>query len=380
MKTKHAKTPTPLSTFSFPTKILFGAGALSSLPSLVAEMKIRRPLVVTDPGLLMTSAWAGLQEISGAQWPVFCDVHPNPTAEDVEGAARAFRKGKCDAVLAFGGGSALDTGKAVRLRIKRPKLSLAQFDFALDWSGLAPFMAIPTTAGTGSEVGRSSVITMDARKRVLFHPALLAALVILDPALTTDLPGRLTAATGADALTHCIESYTSTVYHPLCDAVALEGLHLIAHALPRAVKNGHDVEARGQMQIAAMMGGIAFQKDLGVAHSLSHPLSTMCGLHHGTANALTLPASMSFNAERRPGLYRRVGLALGLPEPDDRATIAFIQSFLEGIGLRPGLRHYGVKPSQFTALAAQALDDSCHLTNPVPVTKKDLRHLYEIAF
>jgi alcohol dehydrogenase class IV len=298
----------------------------------------------------------------------------------VEGAAQAFRRGKCDAVIALGGGSPLDAGKAVRLRLKRPRLSLAQFDFALDWSGLAPFIAIPTTAGTGSEVGRSSVITMDARKRVLFHPALLAALVILDPALTIDLPARLTAATGADALTHCIESHTSTVYHPLCDAIALEGLHLIAHALPLAVKNGSDLEARGQMLIAAMMGGIAFQKDLGVAHSLSHPLSTLCGLHHGTANALTLPASMSFNAERRPGLYRRVGLALGLREPDDRATIAFIQSFLEGIGLRPGLRHYGVKPSQFSALAAQALADSCHRTNPVPVTKKDLRHLYEIAF
>jgi 4-hydroxybutyrate dehydrogenase len=380
MKMKHKKIATQLSTFSFPTKILFGAGALSSLPSMLAEWKIRRPLVVTDPGLLQTGAFARLQEISGGKLPVFCDVHPNPIAEDVEGAARAFRQGKCDAVLAFGGGSPLDVGKAVRLRLKRPKLSLAQFDFALDWSGLAPFIAIPTTAGTGSEVGRSSVITMGGRKRVLFHPALLAAFVILDPALTADLPARLTAATGADALTHCIESYTSTVYHPLCDGIALEGLHLIAHALPRAVKNGADLEARGQMQIAAMMGGIAFQKELGVAHSLSHPLSTVCGLHHGTANALTLPASMIFNAERRPGLYRRVGLALGLSEPDDRATIAFVQSFLEGIGLRPGLRHYGVKPSQFATLAAQALEDSCHRTNPVPVTKKDLRHLYEIAF
>jgi len=215
---------------------------------------------------------------------------------------------------------------------------------------------------------------------VFFHPALLAAFVILDPTLTTDLPARLTAATGADALTHCIESYTSTVYHPLCDAVALEGLHLIAHALPRAVKNGNDLEARGDMQIAAMMGGIAFQKDLGVAHSLSHPLSTLCGLHHGTANALTLPASMEFNAARKPGIYRRVGVALGLSDPDDRATIAFVQTFLEAIGLPPGLRHYGVKPSQFPALTKLAVEDSCHLTNPVPVTKKDMRRLYEAAY
>jgi alcohol dehydrogenase class IV len=377
---KHAKIATQISTFSFPTKILFGAGALSSLPSLLGPLKIRRPLIVTDAGILPTGAFARLQEISGGQWPVYSEVHPNPTAEDVEGAAKAFRRGRCDAVLAFGGGSPLDAGKAVRLRLRRPKLSLAKFDFTLDWSGLAPFIAIPTTAGTGSEVGRSSVITMDGRKQVLFHPALLAAFVILDPELTAALPARLTAATGADALTHCIESYTSTVYHPLCDGIALEGLHLIAHALPRAVKNGNDLEARGQMQIAATMGGIAFQKDLGVAHSLSHPLSTMCGLHHGTANALTLPASMEFNAARRPGLYRRVGVALGLNDADDRAVIAFVRWFLEGIGLRPGLRHYGVKPAQFAALAEQALADSCHKTNPVPVTKKDLRRLYETAY
>ena len=190
----------------------------------------------------------------------------------------------------------------------------------------------------------------------------------------------MTAATGADALTHCIESYTSPVFHPLCDGIALEGLHLIAQALPRAVKNGNDLEARGHMLIAASMGGIAFQKDLGVVHSLSHPLSTICGLHHGTANALTLPASMEFNAKRRPGLYHRVGVALGLNNPDDRTTIAFIRSFLEVIGLAPGLRHYGVKPSQFPALTTQALADSCHKTNPVPVTKKDLRQLYEASY
>jgi 4-hydroxybutyrate dehydrogenase len=377
---KRAHTAEQISTFSFPTKILFGAGALSSLPSVLAGLRIRRPLIVTDQGILKTTAFAALEKISGGKWPCYGEVKSNPLAQDVEGAVQVFRKGKCDAVIAFGGGSPMDAGKAVRLRLKRPKLSLAKFDFALDWSGLAPFMAIPTTAGTGSEVGRSSVITMDGRKRVLFHPALLAACVILDPALTADLPARLTAATGADALTHCIESFTSTVYHPLCDAVALEGLHLIAQALPRAVKNGNDLEARGQMQIAAMMGGIAFQKDLGVVHSLSHPLSTLCGLHHGAANALTLPAGMSFNAERRPGLYRRVGLALGLTDPDDRATIAFVQTFLEGIGLRPGLRHYGVKPSQFSALTAQAMEDSCHRTNPVPVTKKDMRRLYERAY
>ena len=163
---------------------------------------------------------------------------------------------------------------------------------------LAPFIAIPTTAGTGSEVGRSSVITIDDQKLVIFHPALLANLVMLDPELTIDLPANLTAATGADALTHCIESFTSPVFHPLCDGIALEGIHLIAQALRPAVHEPANLEARGKMLIAATMGGIAFQKDLGAAHSLAHPLSAICGLHHGLANALLLPSVMAFNARR----------------------------------------------------------------------------------
>ncbi len=380
MKSKKSASTPQLSTFAFPTKTLYGPGAIASLPSMLAELRIKHPLIVTDPGLLPTNAFDQLQKVSKGKWPICSAVHPNPIVDDVEACSQAFRKGKCDAVLAFGGGSALDVGKAVRLRLKRPKLPLSKFDWTLDWSGLAPFIAIPTTAGTGSEVGRSSVITIDGRKRVMFHPALLAAFVILDPALTVDLPPRLTAATGADALTHCIESFVSPVFHPLCEGIALEGLHLIATALPRAVKNGTDLEARGHMQIAAMMGGIAFQKDLGVAHSLSHPLSTLCGLHHGTANALTLPATMRFNASRKPGLYRRVGIALGLENPDDCATIEFVEHLLRDIGLAPGLRNYGVKTSQFPALTKLAFADSCHQTNAVPVTTKDLRELYEIAY
>src|SRR5207249_2808034 len=176
---------------------------------------------------------------------------------------------------------------------------------------LAPFVAIPTTAGTGSEVGRSSVITLDGttRKAVLFHPDLLAKLAILDPELTRGLPPRLTAATGTDALTHCIESYTCPAFHPMCDGIALEGIRLIVEALPRAFHNGNDVEARGKMLVAAAMGAVAFQKDLGATHSLAHPLSSLCGMHHGTANAVCLPAVMEFNAQRKPGLYRRVGVA-----------------------------------------------------------------------
>ncbi len=367
-----------LSTFSFPTTTHCGAGARSGLRDWLARASCERPLVVTDAGLLKTKAFALLEEaVAGAA--IFSDVHPNPIEEDVEGAFRAYQEHRCDSVIAFGGGSALDVGKAVRLRVKWPDVTLRHFDFDADWSGLASLIAIPTTAGTGSEVGRSSVIIMEHRKRVIFHPALLASLVILDPEFTRELPPKLTAATGADALTHCIESFTSPVFHPLCDGIALEGIHLIANALLRAVKDGGDLEARGRMQVAAAMGGIAFQKDLGATHSLAHPLSSLCGLHHGLANALCLPFVMDFNAERKPGVYRRVGIALGLSDPTDAATIATVRALLDEIGLKPGLRAHGVDESKLDALADQAFEDSCHATNPVPVTREDLRGLYERA-
>jgi alcohol dehydrogenase class IV len=368
------------STFSFPTTILFGVGVRSELRGWLGRLACARPLIVTDASLTRTNAFALLiASLEGLTNAVFGDVRPNPIEDDVEGAFRAFRENGCDAVIAFGGGSAMDVGKAVRLRIKRPERTLAQFESGADWTGLVPFIAIPTTAGTGSEVGRSSVIIMGNRKRVVFHPELLASVVILDPEFTRELPPKLTAATGADALTHCIESFTSPVFHPLCDGIALEGINLIAKALPRAVRDGGDLEARGLMQVAAAMGGIAFQKELGATHSLAHPLSALCGLHHGLANALCLPFVMEFNAARKPGLYRRVGIALGLRDPSDAVTIEAIRELLAEIGLKPGLRAHGVEESKLDALADQAFEDSCHATNPVPVTREDLRNLYERA-
>ena len=365
--------------FSFPTKIRFGAGCLQELPGHLAALGVSKPLIVTDPGLVATEAFKSLEKISGRNWAVFSGVHPNPTIDDVEASTAAYQEGKCDSVIAFGGGSALDVGKVIRLCIKRPERPLLPFEFEADWSGLVPCVTIPTTAGTGSEVGRSSVIIKDGRKQVIFHPSLLASLVILDPELTRGLPPKLTAATGADALIHCLESFTSPVFHPPCDGIALEGLHLIGQSLARAVKNGDDLEARGKMQVAAMMGAIAFQKDLGAIHSLAHPLSTFCGLHHGTANALCAPFVMRFNAAGKPGLYHRVGLALGLSQPDDEEVIEYISDLFRGIGLAPGLGAYGVKESQLDAMSDQAFEDTCHQTNPVPVTRNDLRALYQLA-
>jgi alcohol dehydrogenase class IV len=381
----------PASTFSFPTTTLFGPGTLGELPTRLQQIGCKRPLVVTDPGLLETRAFELLKQAMGSSTgistEVFSGVHPNPVEQDVVLAAGAFTDKGCDCVIAFGGGSALDVGKACRLLIKRPKLALASFNFNDDWRGLAPCVCVPTTAGTGSEVGRSSVVTLDStrRKAVLFHPELLARLVILDPQLTTGLPPRLTAATGLDALTHCIESFTSPVFHPLCDGVALEGIHLIVEALPRAFRNGSDLDARGRMLVAAAMGAVAFQKDLGATHSLAHPLSSLCGMHHGTANAVCLPAVMEFNAQRKPGLYRRVGVAAGLDvlkagdTEADRRTIAFMRGLTRELGLGEGLRAFGVNESQLEALAEQAFADPCHATNPVPVTREDLRALYQAS-
>jgi 4-hydroxybutyrate dehydrogenase len=312
---------------------------------------------------------------------VVSDIHANPTRDDVEGATRAFIERGCDSVVGIGGGSALDVAKIVRLRAKLRDWDLVN---PLPTNGaiedLAPLIAIPTTAGTGSEVGRSSVITIDGQKRVIFHPALLAKLVILDPELTIELPAKLTAATGADALTHCIESFTSPTFHPLCDGIALEGIHLIATSLRTAVREPANLGARGNMLIAATMGGIAFQKDLGAAHSLAHPLSAICGLHHGLANALVLPMVMRFNAARNEypfPLYVRVGEAMGLDRATDARTVHAVEDLFKDIGLPRDLGTVGVKPEQLPALADQAFADSCHQTNPVPVTRADLLHIYE---
>jgi alcohol dehydrogenase class IV len=375
--------------FSFPTRIVCGPGTVARLPEELVRLKVNRPLVVTDAGLLQTQTFNTLAGVLGTNaqgktWFVHSGIHPNPIEADVRQAAAACLGNQCDGVIALGGGSPLDAAKAARLLVKRPGFSLARFYEEPDWAGLLPFVAIPTTAGTGSEVGRSSVITLDGahRKTILGHPELLARAVILDAQLTTGLPPKLTAATGADALTHCIESFTCPVYHPMCDGIALEGIRLIVNALPKAFTDGMNLDARGEMLMAASMGAVAFQKDLGVVHSLAHPLSTLCGMHHGLANALCLVAGMAFCAGKRTGIYRRVGIACGVDvlrdsnAEADMRTIQFIGSFLVGLGLNTRLSDHGVKREQLDALVEQAFEDPCHRTNVVPVTKDDLRRLY----
>ena len=367
-----------ISSFAFPTPILHGPGAVLELPARLGALGGHRPLVVTDPGLLSTAAFQTLQGLL-PKAAVFSGVHPNPVEADVEAAAAAYRDAGCDSVIGFGGGSTLDVAKITRAAVATSIPRWSDLNWKDQPGPLAPFVAIPTTAGTGSEVGRSSVITFGKTKRVIFHPELLARLVILDPQLTVALPPKLTAATGADALVHGIESFTSPVFHPLCDAIAIECVRIACQFLPRAVAKGDDLEARGMMLIAATMGGISFQKDLGAVHSLSHPLSAHFGVHHGLANALCLLPVMRLNADRKPGLYRRLAAALELAEFSDDAFIAAMADLLERIGLTGGLRAHGVTKDALPILAEAAFADSCHATNPVPVTREDLHKLYELA-
>jgi len=381
-----------ITTFSFPTRIVFGVGATRQLPACLKESGVRRPLLVTDPGLRAAPPFKAVESAlqdGGIQYEVFDGVHPNPIEEDVVRAAETYRKAGCNGVIGLGGGSAIDVAKATVV-MAREQGTLA--DLEAQAGGVDrmtgpydPIIAIPTTAGTGSEVGRSSVITSHKlrRKIIIFSPWLMPKRAILDPELTVTLPPFLTASTGMDAFTHCLESLTCPVYHPLCDAIAIHGLELVIRYLERATRDGRDIEARGNMLVAASMGAIAFQKDLGAAHSLAHPLSTEFGLHHGLANALCLPAVMSFNLDAAASHYARLARLYGdnnSNEPDNREAgkaVNMVEAMIDRIGIKRGLRNHGVPRESLAGLSESAFSDSCHKTNIRPCTQDDLLRLYQ---
>jgi len=384
-----------ITTFSFPTKILFGCGAVRRLPACLEETGIRKPLIVTDPGVHATPMFAAVASAladGGLPFEVFCGVHGNPIEEDVLESAGLYRSAGCDGAIGLGGGSALDVSKAVVVMARHEG---ALTDLEWQAGGMErmkgpydPIIAIPTTSGTGSEVGRSSVITSHklGRKIIIFSPWLMPKRAILDPELTVGLPPFLTASTGMDAFTHCLESLTCPVFHPLCDAIAIHGLELVIRYLERATRNGQDIEARGNMQVAATMGAIAFQKDLGATHSLAHPLSTEFGLNHGLANALCLPAVMRFNLEPAVSHYARLAGLFGvatqqMTESDAAArSVAEVESMIGRIGITPGLRNYKVPRESLGPLSANAFEDSCHRTNIRSCTQDDLLRLYEASW
>ena len=386
-----------ISKFAFPTTIHFGPGARRLVADHLRSEGVQRPLVVTDRGIaplpLLSEFVAGL---AGLDVAVYAGIAGNPVASQVDGGVAAFRAHGADAVVGLGGGAALDVAKAIAMMATHPGTIL---EYAWDHPHVRPidrelpyFVALPTTAGTGSEVGRSSVIGDDKThvKKIVFSAKLLARCVFADPELTLDLPPAITAATGMDALTHNVESYLSPEYHPLCDGIALEGARIAARALPVAVRDGRDLAARGDMLMSSMMGAIAFQKDLGAVHSCAHALSTVADLHHGLANGIMIDHVMRFNlpaATAKMAELARVADVSGAAAMDEAHAAQAFVDWLTGLKRELGIpatlgamkSKRPVTRDDIPALVAVAIDDTCHRTNPRPCARADFERLFAAA-
>jgi len=386
-----------ISRFSFPTTIHFGPGARRLAADHLKAEDVKRPLLVTDRGIAPLPLLKDfLATLSGLDVAVYSGIWGNPVRSQVRNGVAAYKAHGADAVIGLGGGAALDVAKAIALMATHPGDIL---DYAWDHPEVRPigralpyWIALPTTAGTGSEVGRSSVVSDDVThvKKIIFSPKLLAKCVFADPELTLDLPASITAATGMDALTHNVESYLSPAYHPLCDGIALEGVRIAARALPIAFRDGRNLEARGDMLMSSMMGAIAFQKDLGAVHSCAHALSTVADLHHGLANGIMIDHVMRFNATaattKMAELARVAGVSGAGGMADEPAAMAFID-WLAGMKADLGIpATLGALASQrpvtradIPALVEVAIHDTCHQTNPRPCTRADFERIFAEA-
>ncbi len=384
--------------FAFPTTIHFGPGARKLVADHLKANGIARPLVVTDRGIAALPLLGEFMgELKGLDATAFSGISGNPVGSQVMAGAAAYKAHGADAVIGLGGGAAVDVAKAVALMAVHPGDVL---EYAWDHPQVRPmnrgmpyFVAVPTTAGTGSEVGRSSVISDDAThiKKVLFSPLLLAKAVFADPELTLGLPPFITAATGMDALTHNVESYLSPAYHPLCDGIALEGVRIAARALPVAVKNGSDLAARSDMLMSSMMGAIAFQKDLGAVHSCAHALSTVSDMHHGLANGIMIDHVMRFNLSAATDKMAELAHVARVPGGDSgsieargEAFIAWLGQLKAALGIPAKLSAYQaarpLAPSDFPRLVEVATADICHQTNPRKCTAADFERLFVAAY
>jgi alcohol dehydrogenase class IV len=375
--------------WNYPTSVRFGVGRIAELPAACKDAGIRRPLLVTDPGLralpMIAQALAALKA-AGLGEAVFSEIRPNPVGKNVDDGVAAFRAGGCDGVIAFGGGSALDVGKTIALMSGQTR-PVWDYEDREDWwtrvnpAGVAPTIAVPTTAGTGSEVGRASVILDEAthQKKIIFHPKMLPVIVISDPELTTGLPPRITAATGMDALAHCLEAYCAPGFHPLADGVALEGMRLIKEWLPVAVKDGKNLVARANMLAAASMGATAFQKGLGAIHSLSHPVGARFNSHHGETNGVVMPYVLAFNRPAIEDRLTRLSAYLGLPNPGFQAFQDWVLALRKDIGIPHTLAELGVKESDVETLVPEAVDDPSTGGNPRPAGAAEMRQMFLAA-
>lgn len=375
--------------WNYPTSIRVGAGRLLELPEACRELGMHAPLLVTDPGLaslpMVEEALAECRAF-GLRPDLFCAIRGNPTGQNVTDGVMAYKGGRHDGVIAFGGGSALDTGKAVALMVGQNR-PLWDFEDVGDnyrrvkVDTMAPVVAVPTTAGTGSEVGRVSVITDEQAqvKRLIFHPRMMPSIVILDPELSRGLPPKITAATGMDALSHCLEAYCSPLFHPMAEGIALEGMRLIREFLPRAVANGNDMEARLHMLVASTMGATAFQRGLGAMHALAHPLGGLFDVHHGTLNAILMPYVLQANRQAIEPALARLGRYLGLPRADAEGVLEWILKLREEIGIPHTLADIGLDASQAERIAQMAEMDPSAATNPVAFTREEYRRLFERA-
>ena len=378
----------PTANWSYPTAVRFGPGRIKELADACRAAGITRPLLVTDAGLAklpITERALGLLKEAGLPVALFSDVQSNPVESNVEAGLAVFRSGGHDGVVAFGGGSGLDTGKVIAFMAGQTR-PLWDFEDIGDWwtradpDKIAPIVAVPTTAGTGSEVGRAGVVTQEAThtKKVIFHPKMMPRVVICDPELTVGMPPSITMGTGMDALAHCLEAYCAPSYHPMAEGIAVEGMRLIFVNLPKAVANGNDVEARAHMMSAAAMGAAAFQKGLGAIHALSHPVGALYNTHHGTTNGTFMPYVLVFNRPAIEAKIERLAGYLGIAGGFD-GFLAAVLDLRKKTGVPHDLKGLGVDSSRVDTIVEMSLEDPTAGGNPVPLTKEGSRKIFDAA-
>ena len=361
--------------WNYPTAIRVGPDRLSEIGDCCLSLNLRNPLLITDPGIKdfpFINAAVDSCKASGLECGMFSDVQPNPTGTNIEQGVSAFNSGDHDGVIAIGGGSALDAGKAIALMAKQDISIWELEDVGDNWTradvgGIAPIVAVPTTAGTGSEVGRASVILDEVAKvkKIIFHPKMVPAIVILDPMVTTGLPPMLTAATGMDALSHSLEAWCSPAYHPMAEGIAVEGIRLVREYLPTAVASGSDVEARTQMLVASMMGATAFQRGLGAMHALAHPLGALYNAHHGTLNAVLMPYVLIANRQAIEPRIIHLARSVDIPNASFDSFLEWVLALRETVSIPQNLEDLGIDDNQADLIGKMAEVDPSGGTNPI---------------